>query len=92
MSVILVKNDKTEEPYDPKKIIRVVTAAGMDKKKAEKLSKNITKWIKKQKTKKISSQEIRDEVKRQLKEMDEYAYRFYIWYKKTEDNNSNNIK
>jgi len=86
MRTYVMKRDGSKEVFDPAKITRVVTAAGLNSSEAAKLTKSVGDWIRKQNKQLISSLKIRDKVLQELKLVDEYAAGLFEWYQSTKEN------
>ena len=83
MQTKVIKRDKSEEPFDQEKIIRVVKAAGLTNTQAKELADYVSNWARGKD--KITSLEIRDKVLHKLKELNKYAADMFEWYQKTKD-------
>jgi transcriptional regulator NrdR family protein len=86
----VIKRDGAKEKFNTNKIERVVLAAGLDEKQANKLVRIITKWVYMQKEDSITSLRIRDKVIEEIQKIDRYAADLYIWYQKTLDRDNKN--
>lgn len=80
----ITKKDGTKEKFDPKKIERVLKAAGLNDEQTEDVTKRIVDWVINNAEYEVSSQDIRKKVYKELQEVDEYTANFYKWFKKTE--------
>ncbi|MBN1168516.1 hypothetical protein JXA63_01345 [Candidatus Woesebacteria bacterium] len=80
----ITKKDGRKERFDPKKIERVLKAAGLDEQHVQKVTEKIIDWVKNNAEYEVSSQDIRKKVYQELQAVDEYTANFYEWYKKTE--------
>jgi transcriptional regulator NrdR family protein len=84
MDIEISKKDGTKEKFDPKKIERVLKAAGLNDEQTKKVTEKIIGWVKNNAEYEVSSQDIRKQVYKELQAVDEYTANFYKWYKKTE--------
>ena len=80
-----ISNDNVIEKYDPEKIKSVVVAAGLSEKKADLLCDKVNEWAVGLKRKVVTSIEIKDKVVEEIKKLDDYAAKKYIWYEKYKD-------
>lgn len=63
MNIVIVKRDKSTEPFSSDKLIASITKAGVPVKSATEMSQNIYKWITETvKDGKIESTRIRDKI------------------------------
>ena len=83
-NIEITKKDGTKEKFDPKKIERVLKAAGLNEELTKKVTEKIVDWVKNNAEYEVSSQDIRKKVYKELRAVDEYTANFYKWYKKTE--------
>jgi transcriptional regulator NrdR family protein len=83
-NIKITKKDGSKEMFDPKKIERVLNAAGLNDKQTKYVTEKIIEWVKNNKEFEVSSQDIRKKVYQELQAVDEYTANFYKWYKKTE--------
>lgn len=83
--ILVIKRDGSREPFDPRKIARVVVAAGLRQEQAENLSRQVDTWAQSQTEAELSSLVIRDRVLSLLREVDESAANLYAWYQKTKN-------
>ncbi len=79
---VIKRNGSTEE-FDLAKIERVVIAAGLSPESATTLSTAVSSAFKDKLE--LTSLQIRDEVLKQLKLMDQYAANMFDWYQKTKE-------
>jgi len=83
MSIIVVKRDGTEKDFDPDKIARVVTAAGLKSQEGLMLALDASDWVKSLKKDKVTSIEIRDYVVKKMREINDHAANVYQWYEES---------
>lgn len=83
--ILVVKRQGGVEPFDPEKIVRVTTAAGLRPIDASELAKRVSIWVEAQKVSEISSIQIRDRVFKELEKMDKYASGLFAWYQNLKD-------
>ena len=81
----VLKRDKTLEEFNPKKIARVVHAAGLTEQQATKLAQTVANWVSNLGDEQISTLQIRDKVVRELKNVNKYAANLFEWYEKTKE-------
>lgn len=91
-NILVIKRDGSKEPFDPEKISQVVRAAGLEEDLAQKLTRDISIWIKALGQSEVSSLKIRDEVITELESLDEYVAGLFRWYQKTKDTPQPNSK
>lgn len=84
-NIKVIKRDGSKEAFDPKKIYRVVTAAGLEEKDAKKLTHDISVWIRALGKPEVTSLDIRDEVITELESLNESVAGFFRWYQKTKE-------
>lgn len=84
MDIQISKKDGSKEKFDPKKIERVLVAAGLNDQQTKKVTQKIVDWVINNREYEVSSQDIRKKVYQELRAVDEYTANFYKWYKKTE--------
>jgi len=82
----VIKRDGTYEAFDPEKIKRVAKASGLEENEAQKVAENVSSWIK-LKGKPVNTVDIRNEVVRELQNVNEYAANLYLWYETTKYKN-----
>ena len=80
----ITKKDGSKEKFDPKKIERVLKAAGLNEEQTKNVTDKIINWVVNNKEYEVSSQDIRKKVYQELCAVDEYTANFYKWFKKTE--------
>jgi hypothetical protein len=80
------KNDGTYEDFQIKKIIDIATGADLTKKQNILLAKKINIWIKNIKKPIISSYEIRNKMKDELRILNPAAAELYQWYESIKNN------
>ena len=85
MNFTIIKRDNKQEVYVPEKIIKVVKAAGLSQEEAEKLTSNITNWLKERRVPHVTSLEIKDRVIVEIQKINKAAADKFIWYEKTKD-------
>ena len=79
----VLKRDGSFEEFDPGKIARVATAAGLKVDQAQELSARVAKWVNGLGQEMVSSLKIRDKVLEELRKVNKYAADLYEWYGKT---------
>jgi transcriptional regulator NrdR family protein len=87
MTIKVKKRNKSNEAYEPEKIIRVVKEAGLNQKEAKKLTSSITKWLKQKARPTVTSLQIRDRVIVEIQKRNIGAAKKFIWYEKYKDKN-----
>jgi len=87
MKTKIIKRDGSTEPFEPNKIRKVVTAAGLEKNESNILTDKVTKWVSKNKNPSVTTLEIREKVIEELKIVNPYVAGLFEWYEKTKDNN-----
>lgn len=87
MNVKVIKRDKSQEEFDPEKIVRVVKVCGLDQAGAEKLVKSVGDWLKTSNISEITSLQLRDRVLVEIQKADAAAAKKFIWYEKYKDKN-----
>lgn len=85
MKMQVIKRDGSLEEYSEAKIIKVVITAGLDPNQAEKLTSVVSESFKKRNSPKLSSLKIKDEVIKELKNINQDAANLFLWYEKTKD-------
>lgn len=85
MSLLVIKRDGSEEDFSTEKLHRVVTAAGLTEAKAQIVIEKLKDWASKVTTTSVTSLEIRDQVLKELTEVDNYAANMFSWYQKTKE-------
>jgi len=85
MDLTVIKRDGSTEPFDPEKIARVVLVAGLEPEQATRLSELVQNWAASLNRPLVTSLEIRDEVVRQLRLINDYVAGLFVWYQKTKD-------
>lgn len=88
--IMVIKRNGEMEVFDPEKIVRVVTAAGLRPIDAAGLAEKITDWAEKQGAGGISAIQIRDRVFNELEKMDKYASGLFAWYQNLKDKSYRN--
>jgi len=83
--VKVFKRNGSVEDFDPDKIARVVTAAGLKPQDGFSLALEVQKWVNSTNKDKISTLEIRGKVIAMLKKVDPNVANFFIWYEKGKD-------
>ncbi|MBL7158860.1 hypothetical protein ISS85_00070 [Candidatus Microgenomates bacterium] len=78
----VLKRDGSTENFNPEKIVRVATAAGLKSDQAQALSVKVNQWINDLDQEIVSSLKIRDKVLKELKKVNDYAANLYEWYDK----------
>lgn len=82
---MVVKRNGNREPFDPEKITKVISAAGVRPVEASEISENIARWVEGLRAKEVSSIAIRDQVFKELENVDKYASGLYVWYQNLKD-------
>ncbi len=85
----VIKRDGSEERFDPDKIARVVTSAGLKPQDGFMLALEVEKWINALGKDKINSYEIRQKVVELMRKIDVNATSVYTWYEGQKDENLN---
>lgn len=88
MNLEVIKKDGRLEDFDPDKIARVVTAAGLKPEEGFALALNVDRWAKSQGKTQITTLEIRNKVIEELKKTNEQTANFFMWYEKGKDKNA----
>lgn len=86
--ITVIKRDGNEETFDPDKIARVVTTAGLKPQDGFMLALEVEKWARLQVEDKIKSMEIRDKVIELMRNIDVNATSVYTWYEEQKDQNT----
>lgn len=79
------KRDGSTENFEDAKIIRVVKAAGLTQIEAQRLAKDVRRWIKNHFESTITSVQIRNKVSKELNRVNPYAAGLYAWYQKLKE-------
>ena len=82
---MVIKRGGAKEPFDPEKITRVVTAAGLRPVEAAELAEGVARWVELTAKSEITSLAIRDRVFKELEKLDKYASGLYAWYQNLKD-------
>ncbi len=82
------KRDGSFEIFEPKKIAKVVHAAGLNEIQSHKLSKTVSSWAHNFKKEEITSLEVRNKVLEELRKVNQSAANLFQWYQKTKNHNS----
>lgn len=85
MEIMVKKRNGSLEPFDPEKIIRVTTAAGLRPIDASELAGKVSKWLEEQKKTEVTSIQIRNKVFKELEKVNKYASGLYAWYQNLKD-------
>jgi transcriptional regulator NrdR family protein len=83
VKIKVVKRDKSQESFDPEKIVRVVIATGLSDHQAQILLKNIINWLESLNQKTVSTLEIKNQVALELAKFSQYSSNLYKWYENT---------
>ena len=83
MDIIVNKRNGGTEPFDIKKIVRVMGAAGLDTEQTNEVVKKIHSWIKSLNLKEVTSIQIRDHLLNILPDIDKQSADLFTWYEKT---------
>ncbi len=83
--VMVIKRNGNREPFDPEKITKVISAAGVRPVEAAEVAEKISSWIESLRQKEVSSIAIRDRVFHELEGVDKYASGLYAWYQNLKD-------
>jgi len=83
--ILVIKRNGSIEPYDPEKIVRVITAAGLRPIDASELARTITDWIEKQGVFEVTTIQIRDQIFKELEKVDRHASGLFAWYQNLKD-------
>jgi len=78
----VVKRDGTVEDFDGNKISRVCEALGLSPSQVDVLIKNVSLRVAKLPGDRVSSNQIRDFVINELKDINDYTAEQYLWYHK----------
>ena len=89
MKFQVVKKGGTLEDFEKDKIERVITAAGLSQEQAKKLASDIEKWVETSGKNQIAVLQIRDQVLRELNNLNQFAANAFVWYEKTKDRGLN---
>lgn len=81
----VIKRDGGLEEFQPQKIARVTTAAGLTTEEARVLEDKLKQWVYDSKKNPISTKEIRDKVVEELQKVNKYAADLFVWYEKTKE-------
>lgn len=87
MEIMVQKRNGNLEPFDPEKIVRVTTAAGLRPIDASELAQRVTRWIElhAKTNSTVTSIQIRDKVFKELEKVNKYASGLYAWYQNLKD-------
>ena len=80
--ILVLKRDKTKEPFSPTKILRVTQAAGLTEDEAHMVAKNVTAVIQHSKKKLVRATYIQKLVRSELAKKNMYAANLFDWYSK----------
>ena len=89
MKFQVIKKDGSLEDFEKGKIERVTTAAGLSQKQAKKLASDIEKWAKTSGKKQIAVLQIRNQLLKELNDLNQFAANAFVWYEKTKDRGLN---
>ena len=89
MKIKVIKKDGSLEDFEKAKIERVTTAAGLSQEQAKKLADDIEKWAETYGKNQITTLQIRDQVLRELNNLNQFAANAFVWYEKTKDRGLN---
>ena len=89
MKFQVIKKDGTLEDFEKGKIERVTTAAGLSQEQAKKLASEIEKWAETLGKNQIAVLQIRDQVLKELNNLNQFAANAFVWYEKTKDHGLN---
>ena len=78
----VLKRDGSVEDFDSKKVVKVVTVAGLKPDQAQKLLIKINQWVNDLDQETVSSLKIRNKVLKELQKVNNYAANLYEWYEK----------
>ncbi|KKQ36452.1 MAG: hypothetical protein US53_C0051G0002 [Candidatus Woesebacteria bacterium GW2011_GWA1_37_7] len=87
VNIKVEKRDGKLEDFECEKIIRVVSAAGLDNREAKILCDQIELWLGKIKEPKITSLQVRDQVLVEIQKINKNAAKKFIWFEKYKDKN-----
>lgn len=88
VNIEVKKRDGSLEPFNIKKIKRVVIAAGLSEKDGVHLADEVNAWAHSLNEQVINSAAIRDKVYEELKNIKLYSANLFAWYEKTKEKNS----
>ena len=89
MKIQVIKKDGSSEDFEKGKIERVITAAGLYQEQAKKLASDIEKWAETSDKNQITTMQIRNQVLRELNNLNQFAANAFLWYEKTKDRDLN---
>jgi transcriptional regulator NrdR family protein len=79
----VIKRDGSKEPFDIKKIVRVMGATGLSTSQTETVIQTISKWLSLLTSQEITSKHIRDKLLEILTSIDQQSAELFAWYQKT---------
>ncbi|OGD86846.1 hypothetical protein A2164_01420 [Candidatus Curtissbacteria bacterium RBG_13_35_7] len=85
MEIRVIKKGGTSEEFDPDKIARVVTAAGLAPKDGFMIAIEVANWVKKQNKKSIGSYEVRKKIVEEVGKINKDVAKVYNWYEETKE-------
>ena len=89
MKIQVIKKDGSLEGFEKDKIERVITAAGLSQEQAKKLADDIEKWAQNSDKNQTAVLQIRDQVLKELNNLNQFAANAFVWYEKTKDHGLN---
>jgi len=89
MKFQVIKKGGTLEDFEKGKIEMVTIAAGLSRQQAKKLADDIEKWAGTSGKNQITTLQIRNQVLRELKNLNQFTANAFLWYEKTKDRGLN---
>lgn len=83
--IVVTKRNGSKEPFDLKKIARVMGAAGLTSEQTDDIVNQITHWITVSNKTEITSVEIRDQLLSLLPRVNKSSADMFAWYEKTKE-------